>query len=627
MTSFIDADAPFESEDLSLSDYIAILKRRWWVIAMCAALFALLAFIFSMLQTRVYEARAEVLLRTINNDALFPSLPFSQLDGVTRNVLAEQDWVASDKFDDAIADIGPSTDLTITAPNVNAGDRSQTGNSLVFVARGPSAVAAAEAANIGAQTYLAERHAEDVEDFQRTVQEQQDLVFQVQNELGILLEPITDLQERIAAATSESEKDVLRDRLDSQRDELAVERIRLEQELGSFEFELNQTEESARILSDPEISARLNREATTPSSPVSPNIRNNILLGLLVGIFGGLLAALLWENIDDKISSEEEAEALGYRVLASIPTDGEVVEGPRLFAREPGSTREMEAYRTARASLNFVTEGTLSSFLVTSALPSEGKSTTSANLAVALSMAGQRTLLIDADLRRPTAHKYFDLPNNVGLSAILRGDVEANDAMMVTPYGEMLALIPAGPPATFPSELLATPRLEQLISAAKEAFDVVIVDTPPLFLVADAALVVGAVDGIVLSVTTGMGTTNASKKSDARRLVAAIRRLRTPLLGIVLQGGGVGSYGYGYKYGYYESDTAPVDQQEGAVSTNGSAPSPEVARTNGAPQVAAPATFVGPGPASNGDIPPAPQAVDRHEGLWAEDRIDVGPRE
>jgi len=572
VTGLVEVGAPFESNELSLSDYVAIVRRRWWLIATFALVLSLLVFVVSMVQARVYEASSEVLLRTNANEQLFPSVPFTQSLDVRRDALSEVDYIESDQFLAALDEAGASADVQVGVPQVDAGDRNQTGNVLRFTATGSSALAVADSANLAADTYVRLRQQDAMADFERRAQSEIAELTEKQRELDALNAPVAELQQRIELTTDIDQANRLRDQLASLRADQNSFRIPLEQQIDTLSNRVEESQLTQDVLTTSGVSARVNQTAELPSSPTSPKPLRNVLLALFAGAFAGLLATLAWESLDDKLTGEEDLDLLGVTVLASVPVDGDTVDGPRLFASLPNATREVEAYRTARAALNFASEGRPSSFVVTSALPGEGKSTTSANLAVALSQAGQKTLLIDADLRRPTLHKYFGLPNNVGLRSVLEGSSEANDVMTVTGYGDMLALIGAGSPSPYPSELLSSGRLASLIAAAKEVFDVVIVDTPPLFLVADAALVAPAVDGIVLSVTSGMGESPASKKSNTRRLLAAVQRLRTPLLGVVLCGGGQGSYGYGYRYGYYVSDTPTTPAENGSAPFSGSQP-------------------------------------------------------
>jgi len=606
MTALMEAEQPFENSELSFADYLSIVKRRWVVIAAAALGLALAAFLWSMFQTRVYEADAEVLLRTADNEQLFPGVPFTQNGDVRRRPQAEQDWIKSDAFEAMLEDAGVNParfDLDI--PIIDTGDRSLTGNILRFSVTGSDPEQVAADANAAAEIYVQERHAATVADFERRSENETAELTRVEEELRSLDAPVVKLESDIREAISDQQADRLRDELAQLRAELIGDRLDLDRSLETLTARVAETATFRDVLADGEISAKVNNLADVPSSPTSPRTARNVLLGLVLGSLAGLGAALLWESLDDKISAEDDLSLLGLTVLSSIPVDGEGGDKKtRLFAAENGSGREMEAYRTARAALNFASEGRLSSFLITSALPSEGKSTTSANLAVALSMAGQKTLLIDADLRRPTLHKYFDLANGVGLRSVLTGEADANDVMTVTGYGEMLALISAGKPGGYPSELLSNGRLEELVMGAKEVFDVVIVDTPPLFLVSDAALVAPSVDGIVLSVTSGMADTSASKKSDARRLMDAVRRLRTPVLGAVLHGGGVGSYGYGYKYNYYSATPEETTTGPTGVEANGTAAAEQ------------------PTPSNNGRT--AEAAAEAADG-WVEDRIDVGP--
>jgi len=174
-----------------------------------------------------------------------------------------------------------------------------------------------------------------------------------------------------------------------------------------------------------------------------------------------------------------------------------------------------EAYRSLRTNLDVpIRSGGLQTILLTSALPGEGKSVTSANVAVAYAQANRSVLLIDANMRTPAQHRIFGLPNHSGLSTVLEGLCELDEAVRTTSVGN-LKVVCSGPVPPNPSELLDSPAMTLLLQAAKESFDVVIVDAPAIKPVADALVLAGKCDGVVLVLRAGRVKREAALKAKA----------------------------------------------------------------------------------------------------------------
>lgn len=172
------------------------------------------------------------------------------------------------------------------------------------------------------------------------------------------------------------------------------------------------------------------------------------------------------------------------------------------------------------------------SICITSCLPGEGKSLTAANLAISYALEGKRTLLIDADLRSPTLHKWFGVSNTQGLSYLLRQPSAAPESQLHPTMVDNLHLLPAGTQAHHPSELLASGKLEQLLEGwLKDTFDVLILDTPPVLMVTDAQIVARMAEGVLLVV--GVGKT---KRSEALKAKELLQRVKGNVLGVVLNG-------------------------------------------------------------------------------------------
>ncbi|MEC5151161.1 polysaccharide biosynthesis tyrosine autokinase [Cryobacterium sp. GrIS_2_6] len=300
------------------------------------------------------------------------------------------------------------------------------------------------------------------------------------------------------------------------------------------------------------------QEATVPSVPVSPNVPLNIALGLLVGLALGVGAAVLRQTLDTRIRSERDVEQItDIPILGGIVFDAKASERPLIVHVDPRSPRA-ESFRTLRTNLQFLDVGrTDRSFVITSSIQSEGKSTTAANLAIALADSGARVLLIDADLRRPKMADYMGVDGTVGLTDLLVGRAELAD--IIQPWGKaQLFVLPAGQVPPNPSELLGSARMSYFIGEFNDKFDVVIFDAPPLLPVTDAAILAKNVGGAIIVAAAGR-----VQKGQLTAAIAALGNVGASVSGLVLtmlpttgaDAYGYGGYGYGYGYGYGETDT------------------------------------------------------------------------
>lgn len=212
-----------------------------------------------------------------------------------------------------------------------------------------------------------------------------------------------------------------------------------------------------------------------------------------------------------------------------------------------------EQIKTIRTNINFAaTDKKLRTLMVTSAMPGEGKSTVSCNLAVEYAKEGMKVLLVDADLRRPTIHKTFGLENNKGLSSWLANQMDnVNDA--IHPVIGNLYVMPSGPKPPNPAELLGSNKMTEFLTSATRNLDLVIVDAPPILPVTDSQLLANKVDGTVLVVRQGV-----AQKVAVRDAVNSLKKSQANILGAVLNdvrdGSHHGYYGYSSGYGYYSDE-------------------------------------------------------------------------
>jgi capsular exopolysaccharide synthesis family protein len=324
-----------------------------------------------------------------------------------------------------------------------------------------------------------------------------------------------------------------------------------------------------------------------------------LLLGLLFGCGGAYLA-----EISDKTfrNAEDIRRRLALPVVGHVPQiqlrqealDLVAARGshfdPMLVAYHRPKSRDAEAYRGVRTALYFSTRGSARRVIqITSPSVGDGKSTLAANLAVSITQAGKRVLLIDADLRKPRIHKIFNLTPRAGLSAVVAGQCELAEAIHDTGVPG-LSVMPCGAVPSNPAELLISPRFEETLAAVGAQYDFVLIDSPPLLAVTDPCVVAPRVDGVLLTVRiTKNGRPQAERAKDV------LQTLGASIFGVVVNGITLGAdYGYGYGYGYghgdgYYSREAGDHgrgdrhhENEGNGEAEGSPPDPALAGGDGA---------------------------------------------
>ncbi len=305
-------------------------------------------------------------------------------------------------------------------------------------------------------------------------------------------------------------------------------------------------------------------QATPPNYPIRPKKAQNILFSALLGLFLGFCLALAQELFDDRINSPEEAErVLRLPNLGQVPLIEE--EGLRLIRDISTFSPHMEAYRSLRTNINFAAVGSaMRSIVVTSSIPAEGKSTTVANLAMALALDGKRVIIVDADLRRPSQHKLFKIDASPGLTDVLVGTHDIEEVIRATGV-DNVQIIPAGSPPPNPAELLGSASMVHLIARLEAMADVVLFDSPPTIIVADAVVLSSRANGVLLVI--GFGDT---KKANTKKAQELLMRANANLLGTVLNR--IDSPNAGYYYGKYYVPTTfeftPANRSVDSIGTS-----------------------------------------------------------
>lgn len=509
-----------ETSELHLRDYVAVLRRRARIIVLAVGVVVAAALLASFLQVPVYEAKAEILLQPRTTESLFdPTTGLRSTDPV-RNVQTEVRVLESRPVREAVRQkLGTARDVAVTPFG-------QT-DVIQVSARSTDPQQAATITNTYAIAYIDFRRKQAVDDVVAAGKELQSQVAELQRQMDALSPQAT-----------------------AQRNVLFEQQVLFKQKQDQLRVDSALKSGGAQLVT----------EATPPPDPVKPAPLRSAALALVLGLFLGVGSAFVIEYLDDSIKTKEELEraAQGLPTLGLIPS----VPGwrerkrPLVVSLSDHKSPAAEAYRSLRTSIQFMgLDRPLGTIQVTSPSAGEGKTTTLANLGVALAQAGQRVVIVSCDLRRPRLHEFFGLPNDVGFTSILLGDVPLSRAVQAVEGTEGLRVVSSGPVPPNPSELLASRRAEEALEAILADSDVVLLDSTPILPVTDAAVLASWVDGTLLVATAGETT-----RREFHRAHEVLRQVDARVLGTVLNGvAGDAAYGYtyGYRYAYAYGEHQP----------------------------------------------------------------------
>ncbi len=385
--------------------------------------------------------------------------------------------------------------------------------------------------------------------------------------------------------------------------ELGLQRLQRDAKVNDDLLTLLKTKHQEALIKESEgvEEVTIIRPATEPSAPVGGEAFNTILVGAILGLMLGLVLAFVQETLDTSIGTIEDVESyLQVPVLGIVPhidaresMDRLVERRPELARMDPEALRShallithfdpkspvAEAYRTLRTNIQFMRverDGKL--LVVTSPTLQEGKTTTIVNLALTMAQNGQRTLLVGANMRRPSIHRFFGIEREPGLSDILVGRARWRDCIrtvadilmgrfemediMVSPGLDNLHIIEAGPVPGNPSELLSAPAMGQFLREIREEYDIVLIDTPPVLPVTDSAIVAAQADGVVLVYQAGKVGRLVLKRAKAH-----LDSARAKVWGVVLNDvqAEVADYSYTHYYTHYYGEESPTEASPGRV--------------------------------------------------------------
>jgi capsular exopolysaccharide synthesis family protein len=504
------ASEPNSSSKVSVDfrSQLAIVRRYWWFTAMVLIAALATTFVLTQRQERIYSSSAHVLLRTPSAVTRFP---FSSTGPrqLIREPESEGSFAQSAAFSAAAREQSP-TGVSVSVRT--------SGNEVLFTARGTTPADVAEAATAWAQLYVTEQFVAFERRTRDDIQFLEDAVVELRAERDAIRSELVDLED-LLTRTTDSDQFA---RLLSQK--VSIEALLqprlgpIDQQISSFTRELGDLELITRFLDEPLASARLEKAARVPSTPVSPDLRRNLAVGALLGLALGIGLPYVWHALDDNIDDEDDVEHISkLPILGVIPVFDqggdaaiEVLERPTSFT----SAR----YQAVLTAIEFTSKTKpVASILFTSAVPGEGKTTTAVNIA-ALASKYKNVLLIDADMRRPRVHQYVGGLNDVGLSDVLKGDADVFDVRHIFECnGTSFDVLTAGQQVEDPALLLRGDAWSNLL-AEHFLYDLIIIDGPPVLAVTDALLVGQAVDGQIL--LSRAGVSKREDLADATELLA-----------------------------------------------------------------------------------------------------------
>jgi succinoglycan biosynthesis transport protein ExoP len=512
-----------------LRQYLSVLRQRRIVIVFSILVVVITTLAAAELQVPKYQATAEVLLQYQSATQSFLNPSTGQPADPTRQVQNQLQVIQSQPVKQIVRDqIG-------YAPTIVAIPVGQT-DVIAITAQNTDPIAAATIANTYANAYISYRQSQAVANALANAAQVQTQINQLQTQISALNSQIQNASPKNAADVTAS---------------LSPQLLTLSQQQATLKQQVAQLQSEAALNSG---NAQLVDKATVPTTPASPRPVRDLVIAAAAGLILGMGAAILLDQLDDSVKSPDDLGRVAHGTpnLAVIPyvAGWKAKDQTVVVSISDPKSPAAEAYRSLRTSVQFAAlDRPLRTLHVTSPSQGEGKTTTLANLGVALAQVGQRVIIVCCDLRRPRLHEFFGMDNSLGFTSVLLGHVPAALALQDVPEVNGLQVLPSGPLPPNPSELLASSRAAEVLLALQGLADIILIDSPPVLPVTDAAVLSGLVDATVVVATAGLTT-----RRQLRQAFEILGQVDAPILATVLNRVTTGdSYGYGrYRYYRYE---------------------------------------------------------------------------
>ncbi|MGF1597364.1 MAG: polysaccharide biosynthesis tyrosine autokinase [Acidimicrobiales bacterium] len=495
------ADARFDDE-LELTDYLRILRRRWvWITAVSATVMVL-AVVVTLTQAPRYTATAQVSLGNSAAQEAIQGNLFVNVPSASRELSNEVNLALSDAVTSEVAaQLGFEPDVAVSADGE--------ADAILFTATAAEGTDAARHANTWAQIYVDTKRSDAADSIDDAIEAFDTDLADLRAERQTLRQPLDELEDRLTTTTGDDERARLEAQVTRLRADLETELELIDVRVQAVAQSITNLELNRRLASTG--TARVVQVAAPPQEAVNASLARNLVLATIVGLILGAAAALLAENLDRTIKATEDVSALGLPVLGGIPLPSRTIPDSELALatmRHTG-TPMAEAYQKVRTAVEFALLGReINSLLITSPNQSEGKTTLSTNLAWAMSAVDHRVALVDVDFRRPRIHQVFNCHPEPGLSDnLLSGTPLTQLALRVDEAGSRnLIVIPTGTQPPSPADFVASPAFTSLIRNIEAEADLVVLDAPPVLPVSDALSIGRQVDAVILVVMAGQTT-------------------------------------------------------------------------------------------------------------------------
>lgn len=518
-------------EEPDFRAYLGVIARRRWLVILATLLGVGLAVVASLVPEPRYRVRAQV-STTASNDPLAMVFGSNSNVDLERQASSQLARVSSfsmraevaQAYDGALPD---SEIYNVEVSQVRSGDESRTSSivQLSLVSTDPRA--AATLVNTYAETYVEARRSQEQAMLINARDRMNQLLTETEEKIDEVRQPLDELDAQIAAAPPSGELEGLQLQRENKADALQPALAPLEAQASDLRNRLGNLGIGVELASGG--GAVVLGRAFPSDSPVSPNIPLNLMVGLVFGLFVGITLAFVRDYFDDSVKTKDALDkATGVSTLGLIPKISGA-ENELVTVASP-TAPAAEAFRLLRTSVKFLgIERQVRVVQVTSPSPGEGKTMVATNLAVAFAQAGDRVVLVSADLRRPRMEEVLNVPLTPGLTAVLIGDVTLPQAIQAAEGVPNLSVLPAGHPPPNPSELLSGERARRLIDVLGQTYDVVVVDCPPVLPVTDSLVMARMVDATLL-----VTSANKTSKRSLTRAVELLRQVNAPLSGTVL---------------------------------------------------------------------------------------------
>jgi capsular exopolysaccharide synthesis family protein len=512
----------------SVLDYLRILWRRRWLIAAAAVVAASISLFVSARATPIYSSTSRVLFAA-QDTSVFQSGGYVAPDPA--QIATQEQVMTSPGVASAVAKKLGAAAAAVT--DVQAHGVGQT-RVLEVTVHATSPTIAAKTATLYAETYQQQKRDE-------AIAQAVSISTQLTAKTTEAKQKVEDLESQIARASNSKASAAELEGLRVQRDAAQTAYIVYQQKADQASIDASVANGGVQVLV----------KGAVPHAQISPKPRQSAALAIALGLMLGVVAAIGLDFLDDSVKSVDDVERIvrPLPILGAIPAiaDWRNRHQARLVTIEDSGSTPAEAYRSFRTNVQFAGLRREAHILqISSPVAAEGKTTTLANLAVTLSLAGQRVTVVDCDLRRPRVHEFFGASNSVGFTSVLLGDSPLSHAVQDVrlPTRASIGLLASGPLPPNPAELLGTSRVAELLLALRADNDYVLIDAPPVLPVTDAVVLSSRVDGIVL-----VATAKVTGRRDLAKALATFVATDAPVLGVVVNGAEV-STNYSYEYSY-----------------------------------------------------------------------------